>query len=416
MACFALIVASCSGGESIFDGAPDATSQPSGDTPTPSGDVDAAPTPDEQTEFNAFEFGLNYEFADEPIELTSNLGGADADAAATLHAELEAGGVDLTGMELWVFDVSGSDGRLLVIDVNRGSEQVPEESDSADIFEVLFAAPSFEESGITRFVLNFFGTDQDGGFVLTTTVDLNALLEASASQEEVDLTQLSDLAQFEIFRVPDAPPSSDTTTTTGVSTTTSSTAPGLIFADTFDTDTTVTPLFPPGVMSSSVTPEGTLSMSVFTTGVIPAMYPDQVPDGITISFDFNPMPNGSTASFGAVVLAESPADNALEHYVAVWANPSDGMLTIIPFDQAAGGWGTPTVVAIPASVGFGANGWHRMGLTLNDGALAVSINFVSVATWNGPTPVTSGYWGPVIIGAASGDAMLVDNVLVRVDE
>ncbi len=33
-------------------------------------------------------------------------------------------------------------------------------------------------------------------------------------------------------------------------------------------------------------------------------------------------------------------------------------------------------------------------------------------TWSGATPVTAGYWGPVI-AAASGDTMLVDNVLIE---
>jgi len=411
----AVVLAACGGNDPVFQ---DDTVAPDSSTADPNAPAavegtDPEPEPDEDADFDAFEFGLNYEFADEPIELTSDLGASDEAAAAALHSELEAGGVDLTGMEMWVFDVNGSDDRLLVVDVNRGAEQVPEESDSADLLEVLIASPSFEETGVTRFVLNFFGTDQDGGFVLTTTMDIDAVVAASSSEEELDGSAFGEIAQIEIFRVTAVPPpaSTDTTAATNTTEATTTTAPGVILSDTFDTDTMVAPLFPPGVMSTTVTDDGKLSISVLTTGVIPAMYPDPVPDNVSISFDFNPQPNASTAAFGVLVLAEDPSDAVIDHWLAVWANPSDGNLTVAPFDAASGGFGPPLTTAIPG--GFAADQWHTMRLVLSAGQVEVFLDGVSMTTWSGVTPVTSGHWGPVIAAAASGDSMLVDNVLVR---
>jgi len=418
-ACLALVLAGCGGSDPVFqDGtsAPDPSAGDSGAT-VPTGDPDPEPEGDDDADFDPFDFGLNYEFAEEPLRLTSDLGGADPAAAAALHSELEAGGVDLTGMELWVFDVNGSDDRLLVMDVNRGVEQVPEDSDSADLLEVLIGSPAFDESGVTRFVLNFFGTDDEGGFILTTTMDINALVAASAGEEELDTDALADLAQIEIFRVAAPPPGVGSDTTGGTTTTQApaTTPSSVVLIDTFDGTSSVSPLLPPGVMSAEVTPDGTLSMSVFTTGVIPAMYPDPIPGDVSIGFAFNPMPNNSTAAFGALVLAEDPSDSALDHYIAIWANPSDGLLTVIPFDLGNGGWGAPSTAPIPTSVGFAADTWHRMGLTLNGGTVEVYLNSILIITWSGTTPVTSGHWGPVIIGAAAGDAMLVDNVLVEMN-
>jgi hypothetical protein len=418
-ACLALVLAGCSGGDPVFqDGtsAPDPSAGDSG-APGPTEDPGLEPEGDDDVDFDPFDFGLNYEFAEEPLRLTSDLGGADPAAAAALHSELEAGGVDLTGMELWVFDVNGSDDRLLVMDVNRGVEQVPEDSDSADLLEVLIGSPAFDESGITRFVLNFFGTDTEGGFVLTTTMDIDALVTASAGEEDLDADALADLAQIEIFRVDALPPGVGSDTTEGTTTTQApaTTASSAVLVDTFDGTSSVSPLFPPGVMSTEVTPEGTLSMSAFTTGVIPAIYPNPIPGDVSIAFDFNPMPNNSTAAFGALVLAEDPSDSALDHYVAIWANPSDGLLTVIPFDLGNGGWGAPTTEPIPATVGFAADTWHRMGLTLSGGTVEVYLDSILITTWSGTTPVTSGHWGPVIIGAVDGDAMLVDNVLVEMN-
>jgi len=205
--------------------------------------------------------------------------------------------------------------------------------------------------------------------------------------------------------------STTTTSTTTTSTTTTTTLPPPILEDAFGGSTTAVPLFGPGVMTSEVNGDGQLQIEVFTSGVIPVTYPDPLPDGVEISFEFNPQPNASTAAFGVLVLAEDPSDVVIDHWLAVWANPSDGNLTVIPFDGASGGFGPPLTIAIPG--GFAADQWHTMRLVLSAGQAEVFLDGVSMTTWSGATPLTSGYWGPVIAAAASGDTMLVDNVLVE---
>ena len=150
-----------------------------------------------------------------------------------------------------------------------------------------------------------------------------------------------------------------------------------------------------------------------TTGVITSMYPLSIPAAVEITFDLHPQPLDPGSSFGAVVLSEDPSDGALDHYVGVFAFPGDSRLVVLPWNAATGGWGTDLSVAIPSEAGFGSNQFHTMRLVLADGGIDVFINEVFVTTWNGATPVTTGYWGPVIVGATSGDAMLVDNVLVE---
>ncbi len=54
-----------------------------------------------------------------------------------------------------------------------------------------------------------------------------------------------------------------------------------------------------------------------------------------------------------------------------------------------------------------------MRLVISGGQVEVHLDGVFMTTWSGATPVTAGYWGPVIAAAASGDTMLVDNVLVE---
>lgn len=54
-----------------------------------------------------------------------------------------------------------------------------------------------------------------------------------------------------------------------------------------------------------------------------------------------------------------------------------------------------------------------MRLVISGGQVEVHRDGVLMASWSGTTPVTAGYWGPVIAAVAAGDAMLVDNVLVE---
>ena len=207
------------------------------------------------------------------------------------------------------------------------------------------------------------------------------------------------------------------TTTTSTTTTTTTTLPAAIIDENFDgSNTAAVPLFGPGVMTSEVNniitgdvANGVLEMTVFVGGFIPSMYPDPLPDNVEISFDFNPQPASNGTAFGAVLLSEDPSDGALDHYVALFVTPVNGLATMLPWD---GGFGAPLNVTVPAEAGFATDQWNSLRFVLVGGQIDVYINDVFVMTWNGVTPVTSGHWGPLIVGAVSGDAMLVDNVLV----
>jgi hypothetical protein len=366
--------------------------------------------------YNEWEFVLNYEFDPNPPPPESDLGAADIPLAEQLTAELMEAAGDLTGIEFWVFDVVGSEDRLLVMDVGS-DEPLPDDEDSEDpdIIGVLAQSETFLASGITQLVVNFHLEDETGSYILNSIVPFDALV-AGAGEDGIDADSLLDIASLQILdsdglpaTISDAAPSTTSSTTT---TTIAEDTPLLV--ETFDGEpTTAVPLFGPGVMSVNETADGTLAMTVFTTGVIPAMYPDPLPAEVIISFDIKPTPIGEGTAFGALVLADDPKDGALDHYVVVWAGLSDNMLAIVPYDGATGGFGDAVFAEIPPEVGWEADEWIRLTVEVRNGAIGALLNFQPIAAWSGPPPVTSGYWGPVILGANPGDLMQVDNVVVR---
>jgi len=364
-----------------------------------------------------FEYLTTTEFdpGDDPL---TGVGPPDFPTAEAITAELEETGVPLAGLEIWVFPVIGSDEKLLVLEINAsvaeeaggGADSASEQALEGDF---LSSAPSIQEAGITRIVMNLYDSDDEGPFVMTITLPYDAWVASSTDGADV-----SDSVAMQIERLsepggpppPTPVPTTPTSSTTQATTTTTIEA-GLLLEDSFVGSTELEPLFGPTVMSTIVTADEQLDMRVFTTGVIPAMYPEPLPAAVDITFDFNPMPtDGSTAAFGAVVLSEDPSDGALEHYVAIWANPSDGLLTIIPWDD---GWGAGVSETIPGSIGFGAGEWVTMRLVVVSGSIDAYLDGVLVASWSGTTPVTSGWWGPVVAAAAAGDGMFVDDVRVK---
>ena len=266
-------------------------------------------------------------------------------------------------------------------------------------------------------IMGLTGDDDGTGAALPD----NAVVTTTVVQTTVAPTTTTTAAPTTTIAVPQTIPpgiiessttsstTTSSTTTTSTTTTTTTTLPPSILNDTFDGSTTAEPLFGPGVMTSEVNGDGQLAMTVFVGGFIPTMYPDPLPDNVEISFDFNPQPNSNGAAFGAILLSEDPGDGALDHYVALFITPVNGLVTMLPWD---GGFGAPQNVTIPAEAGFATDQWNSIRFVLVGGQIDVSINDVFVMTWTGVTPVTSGHWGPLIVGAASGDAMLVDNVLV----
>jgi hypothetical protein len=326
----------------------------------------------------------------------SSIATPDFVAADAITAELAADGSDLTGVEVWVLPVVAGEERLLVLEIDPSATQLADD-DTEALLTALVGLDAVSEAGITRFVINYHDSDEQGEFVLTATLPYDELVRSVAEGADV-----GDSVQIQLVRVPgSAPTPAPTTLPPG---------PTALIDESFDDGTTVAAsLFGPGVQSTTVV-DGVLEMVVFSEGVVPAMYPDPIPDGVEISFDFFPVPT-SNGSFGVLVLSEDPADNVLDHYIAVWASPLDQVLTFAPLDNASGGWGAFVTSPIPTGAGFTASAWNTMTLVLENGSVAVSINGVEVATYTGPTPVTDGWFGPVIAGQP-GDAMQIDNVLV----
>ena len=197
-----MLAAACGGGSSdgIFESPGSQGSATSGgETETaPSGDTgtepDAASTTTTTTtpEYeDVFDLVAQSDLGDPPPRSSSALGSADVATAAAIAAELVAGDVDLTGLELWVFDVVGSDDRLLVVEASAAAAGFGEDPEGGDLIEALAASPTTQEAGLTRLVINYYDTDDEGAFALTMTLPMELLL--GEVDEEVDISQFLDV-------------------------------------------------------------------------------------------------------------------------------------------------------------------------------------------------------------------------------
>jgi hypothetical protein len=105
------------------------------------------------------------------------LGGRpDRALAEALSGEISTAGVDLTGVELWVLPVTGTEGKLLVLEILDSAVGLVDDPGGDSVLDALVAAPSLDGSGITRIVMNYHGSDADGEFTLSATVDLASLI------------------------------------------------------------------------------------------------------------------------------------------------------------------------------------------------------------------------------------------------
>jgi len=94
---------------------------------------------------------------------------------------------------------TGSDDRLLVIEAGAAAAGFGEDPEGGDLIEALAASPTTQEAGLTRLVINYYDTDDEGAFALTMTLPMELLL--GEVDEEVDISQFLDI---QVVRVGDA--------------------------------------------------------------------------------------------------------------------------------------------------------------------------------------------------------------------
>jgi hypothetical protein len=123
-----------------------------------------------------------------PESLQSRIGCCpDEYTAAAITLGLEQAGVDLTGIEVAVLPVTGGDTSLLVLEVGDDSVApgLLTETAGSDMSAALLALPEIEGASITQLVLVYRGTDEEGSFVMTFVVPIDALRDAYASGGDV---------------------------------------------------------------------------------------------------------------------------------------------------------------------------------------------------------------------------------------
>ncbi|MEX2419545.1 MAG: hypothetical protein WD652_04130 [Acidimicrobiia bacterium] len=126
------------------------------------------------------------------------LGGPpDEIATRLILADLEDDGIDLTGVEIYVWPISGTGESLVVIEFGDSAGLYAEDDDQATLLvNSVLTHPVVAEQNITRLVLKIAGTDEEGPYVFTMTAlveDMLRSLSTGASLEEGE-------AQFELER------------------------------------------------------------------------------------------------------------------------------------------------------------------------------------------------------------------------
>ena len=175
--------------------APGGTTPSGGDGTSDTAGIGEATATTDPASQNPLDIIANADFTPSGDAPRSLVGTPDTRSAAAIADDLAAGGIDLTGVEVWVFPVTGSDERLLVFSVNPAAAGLSEDPTGGNLFEVLAAAPSLPDSGITRFVLNYYDSDDQGEFVLTTTVPMDLLLDSIAND-----TDVSEFVEMQLMR------------------------------------------------------------------------------------------------------------------------------------------------------------------------------------------------------------------------
>jgi hypothetical protein len=139
---------------------------------------------------SAFDFIDQFDFDDGPAVGAISVGPTDVAAAAAIAAEMTAGGIELTGLEFWVFDVVDSDERLLVLEADASAGEASSDPTEGDFFGILRSSPTVAEAGLTRLVVNYRDSDAEGDYVLTMTIPMQELLALDDDGDITPFTQV----------------------------------------------------------------------------------------------------------------------------------------------------------------------------------------------------------------------------------
>jgi len=100
--------------------------------------------------------------------------GPDTESTAAFTDVLTDTGVDLTGIEVWVWPVTDSDEVLLIFNFDDTAAGLQEDPEGLEILGEALLSPVLETSGVTRLVINYSGIDEEGPFTLTAAVPFDA--------------------------------------------------------------------------------------------------------------------------------------------------------------------------------------------------------------------------------------------------
>lgn len=120
------------------------------------------------------------------------LGGpADESVSRALIATATTAAVDLTGVEITVWPVTGTGESLLIIEFDEAaSAYADDQGQGVDLFAVLLASPLIDDRSITRVVIRMHGTDEQGPYIFTFTAPTAAMRENLATGAAIPEDQL----------------------------------------------------------------------------------------------------------------------------------------------------------------------------------------------------------------------------------
>lgn len=123
--------------------------------------------------------------AEPPSGVNALVGGAPDDVSAlVLTAALENGGIDLTGVTLQVWPISGTGESFVIVEFDESASLYAEDDETAaHLFELLLADPVIDDQNITRLAMRISGSDEQGEFVFTFTVRVEDMRTSIASGE-----------------------------------------------------------------------------------------------------------------------------------------------------------------------------------------------------------------------------------------
>ena len=120
------------------------------------------------------------------------LGGpSDESVSRALIATATNAAVDLTGVDITVWPVTGTGESLLVIEFDEAaSAYADDEAQGGDLFAVLLASPLIDDRSITRVVIRMRGTDEQGPYIFTFTAPTAAMRQNLATGASIPEDQL----------------------------------------------------------------------------------------------------------------------------------------------------------------------------------------------------------------------------------